>query len=293
MKRLRVCFILVMMLCLGSNPVWASQYIESNDNQVAFSVRATLPDNQISDASFFEIEMEPNQTQYLEVVITNTSDTDIQVELETHTGATNSNGVIVYDGSITEFNDSMVYSFGEISQPVEDIINVPAQSEATAQIKVESPSDSFDGQILGGIRFQLVEDDTDNTEAVTIQQKYAYVIGVNIVETGNTEEIQPEIRLDSANVETTNNQTQLIATFTNTTPILVRQLTFQGEILPENGEEVIYSREVDNFSVAPYSVFQFPIRFEEGNLISGNYVFRGTASNDDNQWTFEKAFTIE
>lgn len=293
MKQMSLKFLVIMMLFIGMKPVSASQYIESNDNQVAFSVRAVLPENQISDVSFFEFEMEPNQTQVLEVILSNTSDTDIEVELNTYAGATNSNGVIVYDGSINEFDDSMDYSFGEMSEPVEHIVKVPANSEMIAEINVESPTESFDGQILGGIRFQLVEDDEEQTQEVTIQQKYAYVIGVNIVEKGNTTEIDPQITLDNTIVDEDSNPTRFVPTFTNTTPVLIRHLTFEGEILPENGEEVIYSRETSNFSVAPYSVFQFPIAFEEGNLIAGDYIFRGTASNDDDQWEFEETFTVD
>lgn len=177
--------LLSLIFFLQTVTVSASEYIESNDNLVSFSVRAVLPENQISDASFFEIEMETGQVQELEVVISNSSEEEINVAIETHAGATNSNGIITYDGSLDRFSEAMEYSFSDIAEAVEATVTVPAQKEVVAKIRVVAPDESFDGQILGGIQFKLSDDSEEESDDISIQQEFAYIIGVNIVEKDN------------------------------------------------------------------------------------------------------------
>lgn len=291
----RIMMFLLFMTSVFYNVRSVSAEEEPESESVPFAVQANLPENQVnSGVTYFDIEMELGQEQELEVVVYNSSDEAIKVAVSSNTAVTNSNGVITYDGSIQEFDDSMKYSFHEISEVEEELIEVAPQSEKVASITVKAPVESFDGRILGGLHFQLINDEEEAPKGVSLQNQYAYVIGVNITETGNSNEVAPELTLGKVYPDLVNHRTSIQTTFTNPTPVLISDLTFEGQIYSNDDEEnPLYSRSVDSFSVAPNNVFHFPISLDNERLEPGEYIFKGSAQNKEQAWEFEDTFTIE
>lgn len=293
MKLMMVCLLFITSFFYSIGSVSAQEDPEAES--VPFAVQANLPENQVnSGVTYFDIEMELGQEQELEVVVYNSSDEAIEVAVSSNTAATNSNGVITYDGNIQEFDDSMKYPFHEISKVEQEIIEVAPQSKEVASITVKAPEEPFDGHILGGLHFQLINEKNEAQEGVSIQNQYAYVIGVNIIESGNSNEVAPELTLEQVYPDLVNHRTGIQTTFINPTPVLISDLTFEGQIYSNKDEEnPLYSRTMDSFSVAPNNIFHFPISLNNERLEPGEYIFRGTAQNEEQAWEFEDAFTIE
>lgn len=289
MKLFRTMLILIMSVFF-INPLWVNA---TETESVGFSVQAILPENQVSDVTYFDIEMEQGQEQSLEVVIFNSSDEEIQVEVTGNTAATNSNGVIVYDGSMEDFEADMAYPFGEISHIEKNIVDVPANGEVTVDILVEAPGETFDGQILGGLHFRKVDDTVDEEAGATITNEYAYVIGVNIVEKGNDTEVTPGLELENVQPDLVNYRTGIQSTFVNSTPAFISNLDFTGEIYRSGEESPLYTRQAESFSVAPNTRFNFPVSLDNVALEPGEYTFVANASNEVYEWSFEENFVIE
>lgn len=224
-----------------------------------FSVQSNLPDNQNNpEVTYFSLSMSPGDSQTLEVVIYNSSDEEIEVEVTSTFAATNSNGVIVYDGFIDQYDESMVYPFDEISNVVDSEIVVEPFSSEIAYIEVELPEDSFDGHILGGVYVEQILDETEATEGVNIQNIYSYAIAVLIEEDGNTTEVEPLLEIEEVEGTVVNHRTAIQTTFANKTPVLISDLTIEASVYREGSEQPMFHKEQDNFAVAPNSLFNFP-----------------------------------
>lgn len=283
----------IVILVLGVNNI--IHPVSAQEDEVSFGVRAVLPKNQANDGvTYFDIEMEPGQEQELEVVISNSSDEAIEVAVSSNTATTNQNGVISYDGSITKRSETMEHEFTEISKVKENPIEVPANSEKSVYVEVAAPEESFDGQILGGLHFLLINDEDSSSEGVSISNQFAYVIGVNITEKGNDAEVTPEVEIVGVTPGLVDYQRGLMAVFSNNAPILVSKLEFVGAVYRQGEDVALHTREIPIFSIAPNSQFGVPLYYE-GNLPldPGDYVYKAEFKNDENNWHFEQEFAVE
>ncbi|SOC40714.1 DUF916 and DUF3324 domain-containing protein [Salinicoccus kekensis] len=267
---------------------------EANESVVPYSIEAVIPNNQVDQGStYFDIEMEKGETQKLEVVVYNSSDEPITIEAQANSATTNSNGLIIYDAVDLVPHDSMSHPFAEIATIAEYKIEIEPQSQETVTITVEAPDESFDGLILGGLYFSQEADESEEDSGVQIQNQYSYALAVQIREAGNDNDVEPELDLLSLEAGLINHRTGLQTSFVNTAPTIIGGLEFTGDVYAEGSEEPLYTRTVKDFNIAPNSEFNFPVMFENQGLEAGDYVFKGTASNGDHEWSFEEMFTIE
>lgn len=268
--------------------------VQANDGVVPYSVQSVLPENQVnSNVSYFDIEMEQGQEQELEVIVYNSSNEDITVEVSNNPALTNSNGLIVYDGlsEDKELHDSMVYPFSDISTIESPTVDVPAGKQETVIVTVQAPDEAFDGVILGGLYFSLDPEEAEDAESVTIQNRYSYALAVQISESGNDNAVEPEIELLSLNAGLINHRTGLQTEFVNTTPMIIG-LEIEGNVYREGEDEPLYTRAEEEFMVAPNTKFEYPIRYDNQKLEAGNYIFRATANDGDESWEFEEEFEV-
>lgn len=267
--------------------------VQANDGVVPYSVQAVLPDNQINDVSYFDIEMEPGQEQELEVIVYNSSDEDITVGVSNTPAITNSNGLIVYDGLSDDekLHESMDHPFNEISSIDSPTIDVGAGNQETVTVTVQAPEDSFDGVILGGLYFSLEPEEADDEESVMIQNRYSYALAAQITEEGNNNEVEPNIELLSTDAGVINYRTGLQTEFVNTAPMIVG-LEIEGSVYEAGEEEVLYTRIEEDFTVAPNSKFKYPVMYDNQRLEPGDYVFKATATDGNQTWEFEEEFEV-
>lgn len=267
---------------------------QANDSIVPYSVEAIIPDNQVNNGvTYFDIEMNQGETQDLEVIVYNSSAESVTVEAQANSATTNGNGLIIYDAVDLTPHKSMRHPFAEIATIDGDKIEIEPQSQETVTITVEAPAESFDGFILGGLYFSQEADESEEDSGVQIQNQYSYALAVQIREAGNDNDVEPELELLSLEAGLINHRTGLQTSFVNTAPTIIGGLEFTGDVYAEGSEEPLYTRTVEDFNIAPNSEFNFPVMFENQSLEAGDYVFKGTAKNDDNEWSFEDVFTIE
>lgn len=284
--------ITLLMTCLLLF-VFLTPNLSAKGEDVPFSVRAILPDNQIDkNVSYFDIEMAQGDEQVLPVILYNSSNHPVRVVVDRHFAATNSNGVITYDGSIKKSDKSMIYPFEKISHITQKEVTVPPSQSTIVHISVKAPHQNFDGIILGGIYIKQKPTDNNTNQGVQIQNQYAYAIAVQIREKDNNMKVKPELKLNNVKATTIDKHTGAQTDFVNPTATIIKNLKFKGAIYKQDSDDILYERKVDDFDVAPNSLFHFPIMFENQKIKPGKYTFKGSAQNKDHQWTFEKNFTV-
>lgn len=237
--------------------------------------------------------MEQGQEQELEVIVYNSSNEDITVDVSNNPALTNSNGLIVYEGldENEALHESMTYPFSEISTIEKASVDVSAGDQETVTVNVKAPEEAFDGIILGGLYFSLEPEEAEDSEGVMIKNRYSYALAVQIQEADNENTVEPNIEMLGVDPGVINHRTGLQTEFVNTSPMIIG-LEIEGSVYEEGAEEPLYARTEGNFTIAPNTKFKFPVMYENQRLEPGNYVFRANASNGDESWEFEEEFEV-
>jgi len=263
----------------------------AQDDHVGYSVQAHLPDNQLNEShTYFDLQMEPEQKQQLSVVIYNNEKEDITVRTAVHNASTNSNGLVVYEER-EELDPSLEVPLTDVLTLEADEVVVPAGKSKTVTAELKMPEEEYDGIILGGFHFEKVMDEEESAEGVNLQNKYSYVIGVQLTENDN--EVLPDLHLNSIKPELVNHRTAVVAALQNSAPILVKDLTINAEIFKKGEKEPLKEKKQEQINMAPNSTMNFTIDWENKALDPGDYILKMKATDQSETWEWEEPFVIE
>src|SRR5699024_5588679 len=155
------------------------------------------PDNQRNqDATYFDLRMKWNKKKTIQVKVSNSRKETIKIKPTIHNAEKNRNGIIDYSGDSKQIDSSLKIPLSSIVELKDKEITIKKGEQKVVKADIKMPSDTFNGVILGGIHFEKVtdnEDDADGEQGVQIQNKYAYVVGIQLSETDK--KIKPNLKL--------------------------------------------------------------------------------------------------
>lgn len=259
---------------------------------IGYAVRAVLPANQLDAAAMsFDLKVTPGQQQTLEVIVMNRENEAIEVSMEANTAFTNDNGVIEFSYT-EERDDSMAVDFKQIATPVETVIQVPANGEATAAFLLRVPEEPFEGVIYGGFLFTKLGQG-ENTEGggMSIRNIYRYAIGVRLRE--SEAEIAPAFEL--AGTELGQSEAPpLLLYLRNPQPVVARGITLNARVYPQGGSEPVAAFTRENIEMAPQSSMRCTLYFEDNvRLERGEYRVQTELAFDGETWQFESSLSVD
>ncbi|KRM55833.1 DUF916 and DUF3324 domain-containing protein [Lacticaseibacillus sharpeae] len=261
-----------------------------------YTISANLPNNQLdTSASYFDLLVKPGSTQNLSIVITNSDSKAHNYSVATNRSETNTNGVIDYNKH-NKTKPASLQANIEDMMPAPTKVKVPAKSAKTVTMKLSVPTKSFTGVVLGGIRVE--ELDTTSTakksKGLTLTNKFAYVLGLQLRETKNVSNIKPDMRLNKVGATQINNRNYISAYLENTQPTMMTTVRVKAKVYKDGSNDVFVKTDKSDMKMAPNSVFAFPINANEYPLEAGNYKLVGDAwaENGKYHWHFSKSFVI-
>ena len=272
-----------------------SKGITENEKRAGFTVQAVLPENQINDRiSYYHLLMTPAQQQTIEVKIMNTSAEKQEYKVEVINAATNRNGLITYDEREKKPDESMKLPIEEVAKPKTKEVTVDAYSEGKAEIAIQTPSEPFQGILLGGVRISLKSDDTEEeSKGMSVKNTYGYAIGLILTEQdfapiyGETElklqKLQPELDYGSKVLE---------ASIQNPHPEAMQKLVAEGKVVRKGQKKTLAKNKLEGVKIAPNSVFPFQIDWGMQEVAAGDYTFIGKVKGETKTWDFKQDFTI-
>jgi hypothetical protein len=260
---------------------------------MGFSVSPIFPENQNPDIStFFDASVTPGERQRLAVMVENTSDDDITVDMSLFTVGTNRNGVVDYTvpGLLDE---SMIHSFSDIAfLPMETTINIPAGQSATVPVYADIPAEGFDGLMLGAIRVLLGITDEQRAEAGMIVNRFARVIIVRMQE--NDTPIAADFLLGNVGAEMVDYRAAIVAQMRNPMPRLSLGADIDARIYPAGETTPIWEMLEISADFAPNSIYELTFLDHEGfGIHPGDYRAVIRLDHEGRTWNFEREFTIE
>ncbi len=284
-KKLFTSLLLITFFIINAFSVYAAE--------MKFAVTAVIPENQIDKSqTYFDLKMQPGQKQTIQVQMKNDTNKEVVVESFANTAITNSNGITDYSTVEAKMDSTMKHSFSKIAKMPKET-KVPANGAVTVDVKLEMPSESFDGVILGGLYFKEKEDEASKNkqEGVQIENKYAYAIGVVLRETDV--EVKPDMKLNEVRPTQINGRNVVTANLQNVKPAMLKNLSVDAKVYKEKGNDVLFETKKDNLRMAPNSNFDYAISWENKAFDPGTYRVEIKATDGDQKWEWKKNFTIE
>ncbi|EJP81806.1 DUF916 and DUF3324 domain-containing protein [Bacillus cereus] len=278
------CIIFTWMFSSFSNEVFASEF--------NFSVQTVLPENQVDSAkTYFDLRMNPSQTQVLEINLRNDTAKDVKINPEIYSATTNSNGVVEYGDNQKEKDSSLTYKMEDLVT-TEKEITIPAKGSYSLKIQVKMPDEPFDGMIAGGITLQEANDtEKSKDRGLSIENRYAYVVAILFHENDNA--VSPQLKLNNVFADQVNARNVIKANIQNIMPIYMNQMAVDAKITKKGSEEVLYHVNKKGMQMAPHSNFDFPVSLNGDKLMAGDYTLELTASSKGETWEWQKDFKID
>lgn len=275
-----ICFVTFVFGLIGLQTPTNAQ-----TGEVDFSVEAVPHEKQInSDVSYYDLLLSPAEDTTLDFLIHNEQDEEMTFDVSVVNASTNGNGVIVYEE--TEVSDDAPSAITElVEQP--EVVTVEASSSKLVSIQLKAPSDSFPGSLLGGIRISR-QMEADTTEAIGIQNRYVYVLGVKLSMGVKKESFDPT--LTDVSLQTDTHYPHVVFSVNNQTPSISYPIQVEMVIKAETGKKLRHQMDA-RFVPHGKADLRFPIgtRLEAGTYET-SLTFVDTETNQT--WEWEETLTV-
>lgn len=268
---------------------------QAEEGTLNFYVTPEFPNSQVAgSSSYFDLNLSAGETEHLALKLQNASSEPIQVQVTPHTAYTNVHGVVEYGKDAEEADPSLPHSLDELIDP-SGIIKLAGNETKTISVPLHMPKESFEGFLAGGLRVSEVKEQEDEGapqgEGVAIKNEFTYVIGVVVSNSRNS--VQPELELLDVFADQLNYRNVISANLQNFTPAFVNQLAVEATVQRAGEDDILYKASEEMMQMAPNSNFNFPISLEGDRFQAGEYVLKLKATSGEEEWTWERNFTIE
>ncbi|MGG5325696.1 hypothetical protein IGJ83_003337 [Enterococcus pernyi] len=283
---------LVLLMVLVS--LLAPMRVGAEEGTLNFYVTPEFSDNQkTGNERYFQLTLAPDATEKLTLKLQNANAEAKKIKITPHTAYTNVMGVVEYGQDAEEADPTLQHSLDElIEQP--EIIELGGNETKTVTLDLKMPKEAFEGFLAGGLRIEEVKEEaTEETseEGVAIQNEFAYIIGV--VVSNKQDAVQPDLDLLDVFADQLNYRNVISANLQNFTPTFVNRLEVEATVQKVGEEEILYQASQEQMQMAPNSNFNFPISLEGDRFRSGEYLLKMTARSGEDEWQWERKFTID
>ncbi|MGG5302457.1 hypothetical protein IGK16_000042 [Enterococcus pernyi] len=273
----------------------APMRVGAEEGTLNFYVTPEFSDNQkAGNERYFHLTLAPDATEKLTLKLQNANAEAKKIKITPHTAYTNVMGVVEYGQNAEKADPTLKYSLDElIEQP--EIIELTGNETKTVTLDLKMPKEAFEGFLAGGLRVSEVKEEateeTSDEEGVAIQNEFAYIIGV--VVSNKQDAVQPDLDLLDVFADQLNYRNVISANLQNFTPTFVNRLEVEATVQKLGDEEILYQASQEQMQMAPNSNFNFPISLEGDRFRSGEYLLKMTARSGEDEWEWERKFTIE
>lgn len=293
MKKIFGLILGVALVLITSTTASAAEE-EKNGTGADFGVSAIYPENQLNGQNgYFDLRMKPSDKQTVQVEVNNYSDKDITIKVGRNRATTGDGGIPEYKDIKKEKDGSLKVDFDRIAKLEESTIKLTGKESKKVSLNLSMPKDSFDGQVLGGIHFEQVDERKENEKDTNkmIEHKFSYSIAVLLTE--NDEKIENSLALVNVKPDQRNYRNFIEALIQNKAPMMIKDMSIEAKIYKENQDEAVYEANNGSLRMAPNSSFNYGIDLKDTKLIAGEYNYVLKVVADKKEYRFTKKFTID
>lgn len=242
-------------------------FISSSNIQAAtvgFGASPVFPENQISDASYFDLHVQKGQQQTLYIIVENFENQPKTLEITPTTAFTNATGQIEYSPSNHKPTSGPNFK-ALVSGP--QTIHLQGKEKKQVAFQLTIPKKRFSGSLLGG--FQILDQNAHTSGG--LQQELAYVIGAILQE----DKALPAPQLNVKSV--TSVKEHLAVKLVNTSGRLISHYQLAGDLRSITGSKKHLIDQI--ISIAPHDSFTLQLPTKK-KPTSGLYALKLTIKGD-------------
>lgn len=262
------------------------QATEANEISDIIEIKKIDNENSNPDLSYFELSVDPDDSQDLQVEITNVSKDTIVIQQKIFSAWTGDNAVrIEYSENNTAYDSSLKYEMDEyVTINGSDTLKLAPNETITVTAQMNIPADMPVGEALGGWTFTIDNSSSDNTT-----DKLAYLIGIQLFIDKQVETDEFKLNNISGSDDTLSVQIQNPIAKT----MELEQITFSIYAFGEDDKERIVKRSYQDARFAPNSYSNFTVETDEEPLTDGLYTFEASfITTDGSEIILESDFKV-
>ncbi|MFC6200603.1 DUF916 and DUF3324 domain-containing protein [Lactiplantibacillus nangangensis] len=262
---------------------------QAEQNQ--YAIRAVLPSNQVDqETGYFDLKVSPKQEQTIYVRIKNEAATKQQYDVATNLALTGDSGTIVYNQAKPKLDKTLPFNIADtVTAP--KIVTVPAKTTSKFALKLKIPAKPFDGIVLGGINVSPHEQANQKRQAgVTLQNKFAYVLGLQLREQANIT-VKPDLKLLKVAPRQENYRNYIAAKLHNPRSVIIHDFHVDSYVVKQGSTKKQLQTTKDKMLMAPNSTFHFDMGDGTMMLTPGTYMLhlKANSENGKYKWSFTKS----
>ncbi len=285
-KRMKKGFFLIGVINLLIVMIGWVPFVHADTNN--FSIEALDENGEINQQGFYQFTGSVGEQRAISIRVYNSSKEEITIKGEVNPATTNQNGLPSYVGA-EKLDETLNHRMDELVRLKEDKLVIPAESSAIMEATVLFPTEEWQGDILGGLRFT---EEKESVDEQTIVHEIAYTVGILLNRT-DSKVVENHLNLHDVKAAQRDYVNYIEANIQNSESVIIRNLAIKAEVYAEKSEIATYQYETFNMRMAPNSNFDFAIPTGDQPLQSGDYRLVLFVTADEKEYKFEKNFKIE
>lgn len=226
-----------------------------------FTVNPILPDNQIEEsASYFNLLMKPGEEQKIQIQLMNSSDSDINVDVNFSRASTSITGIAQYE-SIGNKDSTLKYDLAKyVTYPKSVHLSAKSTTMMTAQVRM--PETEFNGVIAGGFTFtehrgDQNQEEKQNQTGMSVENVYSYTVALVIQQ--SKEKVAPVLKLNNVSPGQVTGRNVINVNLQNTAMAYLLKMNTQATVTGVSDTSIKFTYDNDMMQMAPNSNFNLPI----------------------------------
>ena len=287
MKKQIKCFVLIsffISLCCVTK-------VTGHAQTTRFTVTPELPQNQVSDVTYFDLLVNHETEQNLTVALHNTSLDPLTIKASALNSYTASTGIIAYQAEQTA-EENQGISFSELIENPRQTIQLAPGESYQVHFTLSMKGKEFAGEILGVFAFEEEPSETTESQQTNLQANYKIQQGVRLRQNVAT---MPDAQLSLINSEAAerNGSAALKSSIRNSQPTAFGKISVKTIIREQDSGNKVGGFSAENFQIAPNSVLELFSAFDQNILEPGAYLLRIELNAPKGTWVFEDSVVVD
>lgn len=287
MKKQIKCFVLIsffISLCCFTK-------VTGHAQTTRFTVTPELPQNQVSDVSYFDLLVNHETEQNLTVALHNTSSDPLTIKATALNSYTASTGIIAYQAEQTA-EENQGISFSELIENPRQTIKLDPGESYQVYFTLSLKGTDFAGEILGVFAFEEEPSETTESQQTNLQANYKIQQGVRLRQNVATLP-DPQLSLINSEAVERNGSAALKSSIRNSQPTAFGKISVKTIIREQDSGNKVGGFSAENFQIAPNSVLELFSAFDQNILESGTYLLRIELNAPKGTWVFEGSVVVD
>ncbi|EPH94780.1 hypothetical protein D920_02752 [Enterococcus faecalis 13-SD-W-01] len=274
----------LLFLCLTISDLSAEA------ESTAFTVIPSFPENQVSEATYFDLHVKEETKQELTIILQNTTNQSLDIEAAALNSYTASTGIIAYQKTETaEKNKGR--SFTKLIEPKQQQIRLMPNEAKAVSFTLDMKKQAITGEILGAFSFAVISSETEESKDAMLQARYETQVGVRL-RSELTDLPSPNLTLEKTEPIVKNDHAAIQSTVKNDQPVAFGKVKAEITIHEKETKKNVGEKEVENYQIAPNSTIPLVTELNAEQLEPGEYTTHIELTSPKGHWVFDDSFTV-